>query len=81
MAIIREATDQPIYDDGLPEAEIVAAADAMRILWESERCKQAIKETGHGASWRFLAQVALTAASMVRGKPMQPAPDQFERRN
>lgn len=57
------------YDDSpIPNAEIEAAADALRILWNSERNQQAWKDTGHGAGYLLQAQVALEAALMVRGR-------------
>jgi hypothetical protein len=52
----------------IPDAEIEAAGDALRELWNSDRNQQALKETGHGASWRYQAQVALEAAARVRGR-------------
>ena len=59
----------PFYDDSqVPNDEIEAAADALRILWNSDRNQQSLKETGHGAGWLYQAQVALEAALAVRGR-------------
>ena len=52
----------------IPELEVKIAADALRALWQSERNQQAIRETGHGASFLYMAIVALEAAARVRGK-------------
>jgi hypothetical protein len=52
----------------IPELEVEIAADALRALWQSERNQQAIRETGHGASFLYMAIVALEAAARVRGK-------------
>lgn len=63
------------YDNSpVPSAEIEAAADALRILWNSERNQQSIRETGHGAGWLLQAQVALEAALSVRGRIVTEAP-------
>jgi len=63
------------YDDSpVPNAEIEAAADALRILWNSERNQQSLKETGHGAGWLYQAQVALEAALKVRGRIVTESP-------
>jgi hypothetical protein len=50
--------------DLVPDAEIEAAADAVRILWESNPNP----ETGFGPSYLVLAKEALEAALKVRGK-------------
>ncbi|WP_291869677.1 hypothetical protein [Bradyrhizobium sp.] len=55
----------------VPAAEIEAAADALRILWESDENKRALKETGAGANWLWQARLALEAALAVRGKAVQ----------
>lgn len=52
----------------VPAAEIEAAADALRILWESEENQRALRETGGGANWLWQARLALEAALAVRGK-------------
>jgi hypothetical protein len=52
----------------IPALEVEIAADAMRDLWQSDRNRQAIRETGHGASFLAMAIVALEAAAKVRGK-------------
>jgi hypothetical protein len=52
----------------IPELEAEIAADALRALWQSDRNQQAIRETGHGASFLYMAIVALEAAAKVRGK-------------
>lgn len=58
-----------IVDESIvPGAEIEAAADALRILWNSDENQQAIKETGHGAGWLWQARLALEAALAVRGR-------------
>lgn len=63
------------YDDSvIPNQEIEAAADALRVLWNSERNQRAIKETGHGAAWTLQAQVALEAALSVRGRVVSESP-------
>lgn len=57
------------YDDSpVANAEIEAAADALRILWQSPRNQQSLRETGFGANWLYQAQVALEAAQRVRGR-------------
>jgi inosine/xanthosine triphosphate pyrophosphatase family protein len=48
--------------------EVEIAADAIRELWQSDRNQQAIRETGHGASFLAMAIVALEAAAKARGK-------------
>jgi hypothetical protein len=52
----------------IPDLEVEIAADAIRDLWQSDRNQQAIRETGHGASFLAMAIVALEAAAKVRGK-------------
>jgi hypothetical protein len=52
----------------IPNLEVEIAADAIRELWQSDRNRQAISETGHGASFLWMAIVALEAAAKVRGK-------------
>ena len=52
----------------IPNLEVEIAADAIRELWQSDRNQQAIRETGHGASFLWMAIVALEAAAKVRGK-------------
>jgi hypothetical protein len=52
----------------IPALEAEIAADAIRDLWQSDRNQQAIRETGHGASFLAMAIVALEAAARVRGK-------------
>jgi hypothetical protein len=52
----------------IPDLEVEIAADAIRELWQSDRNQQAIRETGHGASFLAMAIVALEAAAKVRGK-------------
>lgn len=54
--------------DIVPFGEIEAAADAIRILWESDECQEAIKATGRGPGYLFVAKVALEAAAKVRGR-------------
>lgn len=48
--------------------ELDAAADALRILWNSEENQRSLRETGHGANWLLQARVALEAALSVRGR-------------
>jgi hypothetical protein len=61
-----------IIDGSLvPAHEIEAAADALRILWNSEENQRAIKETGHGANWLLQARLALEAALAVRGRDVR----------
>lgn len=63
------------YDDSpVPNAEIEAAADALRILWESERNQRSLREVGAGAGWLYQAQLALEAALKVRGRAVSEAP-------
>ena len=63
------------YDNSpVSNAEIEAAADALRILWNSDRNKKSLEETGHGAGWLYQAQVALEAALHVRGRQVTEAP-------
>ena len=52
----------------IPNLEVEIAADAIRELWQSDRNQQAIRETGHGASFLAMAIIALEAAAKVRGK-------------
>lgn len=52
----------------VPAHEIEAAADALRILWESEENQRALRETGCGANWLWQARLALEAAQAVRGR-------------
>jgi hypothetical protein len=52
----------------VPALEAEIAADAIRELWQSDRCQQAIRETGGGPSFLYMAIVALEAAAKVRGK-------------
>jgi len=67
------------YDDSsVSNAEIEAAADALRVLWESDRNQQALRETGAGAGWLFQAQVALEAALRFRGKNVTEAPGNYQ---
>lgn len=61
--------DRIVDGSPIPEAEIEAAADALRILWNSDRNQQSLKETGHGANWLWQARLALEAALAVRGHP------------
>jgi hypothetical protein len=64
------------YDESpVSNQEIEAAADALRILWNSDRNQQALKETGAGAGWLLQAQVALEAALLVRGRVVMEAAD------
>lgn len=64
------------YDDSpVPNHEIEAAADALRILWESEENQRSLKETGHGAGWLYQAQLALEAALKVRGRTVSESPN------
>lgn len=64
-----------VFDDTpVPAAEIEAAADALRILWNGEQNQAAIKETGHGASWLYQARLALEAALAVRGRQVMDTP-------
>jgi hypothetical protein len=56
----------------IPNLEVEIAADAIRELWQSDRNQQAIRETGHGASFLWMAIVALEAAAKVRGKAAVP---------
>lgn len=60
--------------DGSPVSknEIEAAADALRILWESAENQQALRERGAGASWLHQAKIALEAALAVRERPVVP---------
>lgn len=61
-----------IVDESVvPASEIEAAADALRILWESEENQRALKETGCGANWLWQARLALEAALAVRGRSVQ----------
>jgi hypothetical protein len=63
------------YDDSpVSNAEIEAAADALRILWNSDRNKKSLEDTGYGAGWLYQAQVALEAALRVRGRQVSEAP-------
>jgi hypothetical protein len=54
--------DEPAVDETIPDDEVDAAASALKTLWECERANKARSETGYGPSYRYLAQVALTAA-------------------
>lgn len=66
----------PFYDSSaIPNAEIEAAADALRILWNSDKNQTSLKETGFGASWLLQAQTALEAALSVRNRIVSDAPD------
>ena len=60
MSIVEEST--------VPAPEIEAAADALRILWNSEENQRALRETGCGANWLLQARCALEAAQAVRGR-------------
>jgi hypothetical protein len=63
------------YDESpVPNPEIEAAADALRILWQGAQNQSSLKETGHGAGWLYQAQVALEAALKVRGRTVTDAP-------
>ena len=63
------------YDSSpVPNAEIEAAADALRTLWESEENQKYLRETGFGASYLYPAQVALEAALKVRGRTVSEPP-------
>lgn len=55
----------------VPAAEIEAAADALRTLWESAENQRALKETGHGANWLLQARLALEPALSVCGRSVQ----------
>lgn len=57
-----------LHQTEIPDLEVEIAADALRVLWESDRNRQAIRETGHGASYLYMAIVALEAAAKVRGR-------------
>lgn len=59
----------------VPEAEIEAAADALRILWNGDENQASLKATGHGAGWLYQARVALEAALAVRGRHITSAPE------
>jgi hypothetical protein len=62
-------TDLSLFDrTDIPEIEIEIAADALQALWQSERNQRALRETGHGASFLYMAIVALEAAAKVRGR-------------
>lgn len=64
-----------VFDESsVPRNEIEAAADALRILWNSEENQTAIKESGHGASWFLMAKVALEAALAVRDRIVSESP-------
>jgi hypothetical protein len=52
----------------IPDIEVEIAADAIHALWQSDRNQQAIRESGHGASFLAMAIVVLEAAAKVRGK-------------
>lgn len=62
----------------VPEAEIIAAADALRIMWESEENQISLRETGYGAGWLFQARAALDAALSVRGRAIVEAPERVQ---
>jgi len=63
------------YDSSpVPNAEIEAAADALRTLWESEENQMHLRETGFGANYLYQAQVALEAALRVRGRTVSEPP-------
>jgi len=52
----------------IPDLEVQIAADALMALWHSEENQRALRETGHGASFLYMAIVALEAAAKVRGR-------------
>jgi hypothetical protein len=52
-------------------AEIEVAADAMRIVWENENDCRVV-------NWFLLAQVALEAVSMLKGKAVSPPPEMVQ---
>lgn len=54
-------------------AEIEAAADTIKAIWESDDCQRAVRETGFGASYFYLARAALEAAGLVRGRHVPQA--------
>lgn len=58
----------------IPHAEIEAAADALRILWNSEKNQNSLRETGFGASYAYQARVALEAALAVRNRIVSESP-------
>lgn len=58
----------------VPDAEVEAAADALRILWNSEENKRNLEETGFGASYAYQAKVAIEAALMVRNRIVSASP-------
>lgn len=61
-----------IVDESVvPAQEIEAAADALRILWESEENQRSLRETGYGAGWLWQARLALEAAQLVRGRSVK----------
>lgn len=65
-----------VFDDtDIPSDEIIAAADALRIMWESEANQTALRETGYGAGWLFQGRAALEAALSVRGRAVVEAPE------
>lgn len=64
-----------MVDVFIPYDEVEAAADALRILWNSDKNQAALQETGHGASWALMARTALAAAKTVRGRCVAPAPE------
>lgn len=47
-------------------AEIEAAADALKTLWESEENQRSLEKTGFGANYLWQARLALKAAAAVR---------------
>jgi hypothetical protein len=67
------------YDESpVPNHEIEAAADALRILWNGAENQKSLSETGHGAGWLLQAQVALEAALAVRGKHVRSGPSEIQ---
>jgi hypothetical protein len=64
MACSKSLLDQT----DVPALEAEMAADALSELWHSDRCQQAIRETGGVPSFLYMAIVALEAAAKVRGK-------------
>lgn len=54
-------------------AQIETAADAMRIVWESEEARRR-----GGVAWWYLALVALEAAAHLNDKAISVAPEAIQ---
>jgi hypothetical protein len=73
MKLDFSARADPVHADPAQAtaAEIEVAADAMRIVWENENDCRVV-------NWFLLAQVALEAVSMLKGKAVSPPPEMVQ---